>query len=277
MTEQYNRELVAALRALPGIADADVEPDSRPEGAGTLRLRLLPGADEASVAATVNQILRERFGLSVDTNRLRVVEEAAPARSAPSPLQTPQQSRPFRSAPEPEPGLQPPPPMPPMPPPSPAPSATAAAARSTDHVGRLLIHRLQLVSAGLGVTATVTLSRDGETQTGEVEGPATAVGLHRCVSEATLRAAEALVHHRVRFDLQHLEVPALGGDRAVVVQIGAVTARGNESLTGVSAVREDVRQAVIRATLDALNRRLAALLAPAGPSVPTASTRDLNR
>jgi len=275
VTEQYNRELVAALRALPGIADADVEPDSRPEGAGTLRLRLLPGADEASVAATVNQILRERFGLSVDTNRLRVVEEAAPARPAPSPLQTPLQSRPFRSAPEPE--LQPPPPMPPMPPPWPAPVATTSEppmTRSAEQVGRLLIHRLQLVSAGLGVTATVTLSRDGETQTGEVEGPATAVGLHRCVSEATLRAAEALVHHRVRFDLQHLEVPALGGDRAVVVQIGAVTARGSESLTGVSAVREDVRQAVIRATLDALNRRLGALLAPAAPAAPA---RDPNR
>ena len=35
---------------------------------------------------------------------------------------------------------------------------------------------------------------------------------------------------------------------------------GTERLIGTSAVREDVRQAVIRATLDALNRRLEAVL-----------------
>jgi hypothetical protein len=35
-----------------------------------------------------------------------------------------------------------------------------------------------------------------------------------------------------------------------------ITRVGSEKLTGVSAVREDARQAVIRATLDALNRRI---------------------
>jgi hypothetical protein len=35
---------------------------------------------------------------------------------------------------------------------------------------------------------------------------------------------------------------------------------GSERLTGAAAVREDIRQAVIRATLDALNRRLEPLL-----------------
>jgi hypothetical protein len=39
-----------------------------------------------------------------------------------------------------------------------------------------------------------------------------------------------------------------------------VTERANQRLSGASVVREDVRQAVIRATLDALNRRLEVLL-----------------
>ena len=39
------------------------------------------------------------------------------------------------------------------------------------------------------------------------------------------------------------------------------SALGSERLIGASAVREDVRQAVIRATLDSLNRRLEAVLA----------------
>jgi hypothetical protein len=39
-----------------------------------------------------------------------------------------------------------------------------------------------------------------------------------------------------------------------------LTRVGSEKLTGVSVIREDVRQAVIRATLDALNRRIESLL-----------------
>jgi hypothetical protein len=42
-----------------------------------------------------------------------------------------------------------------------------------------------------------------------------------------------------------------------------LTNRGTERLTGAAGVREDVRQAVIRATLDALNRRLEMILSEA--------------
>ena len=42
----------------------------------------------------------------------------------------------------------------------------------------------------------------------------------------------------------------------MVVVVSMLTKVGSERLTGVSVVREDVRQAVIRATLDSLNRRL---------------------
>jgi len=40
-----------------------------------------------------------------------------------------------------------------------------------------------------------------------------------------------------------------------------LSAKGTERLTGAAAVREDVRQSVIRATLDALNRGFETLLA----------------
>ena len=71
--------LLDALRAVPGVAAADLEPDERPEGAGTLRLQLAPGADEIAVATSVNRVLREQFGLAVDAGRVQVVEESTPA------------------------------------------------------------------------------------------------------------------------------------------------------------------------------------------------------
>jgi hypothetical protein len=78
-----------------------------------------------------------------------------------------------------------------------------------------------------------------------------------------LRAVERALDGRVRFELEHLESAALGSDRAVVVEVSMITKVGSERLTGVSAVREDARQAVIRATLDALNRRIDPYLLPA--------------
>ncbi|HVE99240.1 MAG TPA: hypothetical protein VNA12_08680 [Mycobacteriales bacterium] len=72
--------VIAAVRAVPGIADADVDPDGR--GPGRLRISLVPGHDEAEVAEEVGRVLREQFGLGVDDEAV-VVEDAEirPARS----------------------------------------------------------------------------------------------------------------------------------------------------------------------------------------------------
>ena len=87
--------------------------------------------------------------------------------------------------------------------------------------------------------------------------------MHRSVALATLRAVEEAVLGQLRFELEHLETTALGTDRAVVVEVSMITRHGSERLTGVSAVREDARQAVIRATLNALNRRIETYLVSA--------------
>jgi len=319
--------LLSALRAVPGVASADIEPDERPEGAGTLRLQLDPGADEVAVATSVNRVLREQFGLAVDANRVQVVEESAPVRRS-DPLTDPLSAV---LAHEPQPVVQPEPaptrptltavpgylgtvhgdaaagaagtptleqqpaepvatmgfdqglahyarpgtesvPAPTAEPAEPvlvdtvetetrpaddgSPETVTLPARSP----RILIARMQLVSAGLGVTTEVTLSWLGDAFAGQAAAAATPTSVHRSVAQATLRAVETVVGNRARFELEQLEINQLGPDRAVVVVVSMLTKAGSERLTGVSVVREDVRQAVIRATLDALNRRLESLL-----------------
>ncbi len=266
--------LLDALRAVPGVAAADIEPDERPDGAGTLRLQLAPGADEIAVATSVNRVLREQFGLAVDAGRVQVVEESVPMSpdelGAPTP--TPG-AAPLSTAPAPEPtsvGSE-----------SARPTLTAVpdhrASEPPTEVDedftpqliestrppRILIQRMQLVSAGLGVTTSVSLSWLGEAYLGESAAAATPSSVHRSVATATLRALEEVVGSAARFELEQLEINQLGPDRAVVVVVSMLTKLGSERLTGVSVVREDVRQAVIRATLDALNRRLESLLHPA--------------
>lgn len=277
--------LLDALRAVPGVAAADLEPDDRPEGAGTLRLQLAPGADEIAVATSVNRVLREQFGLAVDAGRVQVVEESVPlapepsaaaaqplATSLPSSLPTPLPDLPVRPTLTAVPGYREPE----------SAAVTEMAGAVNDDVvtseadedltpqliestrpPRILIQRMQLVSAGLGVTTSVALSWLGDAFVGESSAAATPTSVHRSVATATLRALEEVVGSAARFELEQLEINQLGPDRAVVVVVAMLTKLGSERLTGVSVVREDVRQAVIRATLDALNRRLESLLEPA--------------
>lgn len=289
--------LLEALRAVPGVASADIEPDDRPEGAGTLRLQLAPGADEVQVATSVNRVLREQFGLAVDANRVQVVEESvtAPPVLAAEPLPeadtgyddaTGMAEEPDDAghAAAPRPTLTA---VPEYHEPAAdealvglvadhaAPGATPLAAQLEEvaertlgepaaaRTQRILIQRMQLVSAGLGVTTEVTLTWSGQPFAGEAAAAATPSSVHRSVAQATLRAVEAVVGGQARFELEQLEINQLGPDRAVVVVVSMLTKVGSERLTGVSVVREDVRQAVIRATLDSLNRRIESMLAPA--------------
>ena len=243
-----NRDLVAALRAIPGITDADVTPDED-GGLGTLRLDLEPGVDEAAVASSVGRLLREQFGLGVDVDRVQVVEDAVldrgivtPDTHVSAPVASDHPDGTHRSAPS---------------------HISASAHLSVPAqraVARPAISRMHLVSSGLDVTATVTLSSGEQTAVGEARGAASQTGVHRAVAAATLRAVERLVGGKMRCELDHLEVTPMGNERTVLVSLTLLTDKGTERLTGAAGVREDVRQAVIRATLDALNRRLEMML-----------------
>lgn len=228
MTATDYRDVVAALRAVPGVSEAAVEPDAE-GGLGVLRLGLDPGVDEVEVATSVGRLLREQFGLGVDAERVQIVEDAdigdAGATGATGDA-------------------------------VPGAPALVPAQRV-----RPAINRMHLVSSGLDVTATVTLSSGDRLLAGEARGTASQSGVQRAVANATLRAVEELLDDAVRFELDHLEVTTVGSDRTVLVSLTMVSARGSERLTGAAHVREDVRQAVIRSTLDALNRRLETLLA----------------
>jgi hypothetical protein len=227
-----DQDLVEALRAVPGVSDAGVTPD--PDGGfGTLKLDLEPGVDEAVVASVVGRLLREQFGLGVDADRVQIVEDAD--LSHPAPVASEDDVE-FADT-------------------VPVPAQRAA---------RPAISRMHLVSSGLDVTASVTLASGDRTAVGEARGAASQTGVHRAVASATLRAVELLVDMQIRFELDHLEITPMGGtERTVLVSLTLLTSRGTERLTGAAGVREDVRQAVIRATLDALNRRLEMLLSEA--------------
>jgi hypothetical protein len=125
---------------------------------------------------------------------------------------------------------------------------------------RPVISRMRLVSSGLEVTAHVSLAYRDASVSGEATGTATQTGVHRAVATATLHAVEQLIGERARFEVDQVDITATGHERTVLVAVTMVTASGTDRLTGSAAVREDVRQATIRAALDAVNRRMEPLL-----------------
>jgi hypothetical protein len=339
VTVTHTGDLVSALLGVPGVAAAAVEPTDA--GPGTLRLQLLPGADEVGVAGAVNRILRSRFGLAVDADRVRVLGEGddvpqegdtATAGSATTgamategaedtedaeallealrrsladldapaidgadldgadldgpdlvgpDVDIPVLDSPVRDSPAPaaagwpapatDPSIAwaaPPAAAAPRPPGAAAPVRATAPRTATPAVGRprLVIERVQLVSAGLTTSVTVVLAHDGRSVQGTAEGTATTGSLHRSVAAATLRAVESVVGEGVRFDVEHVEVARTGPDRTALVVVTMVTERATQRLSGASVVREDVRQAVIRAVLAAVNRRVEPLIPGDAPA-----------
>lgn len=216
--------IAAALRDVPGVSAAAVDPD--PEGGvGALRLVLATGADGLEVADTVSRLLHDHFAADVGADRVHVVDALppdAPGTDAPPPPRAP--------------GLP--------------------AQRS----GRPAIVRTEITTAGFETRATVVLHAGSTVASGDAWAAASGTGVHRAVAQATMRSVERLVGDQVRLDLDHLDVSAPGGHRTVLVGLSLVSSRGAERLAGTSVVREDEARAVVRAVLDALNRRLEPLL-----------------
>lgn len=140
---------------------------------------------------------------------------------------------------------------------TPAPAeANVPAQRAT----RPEIVRTDLVTAGHDFSATVVLSSRSRAATGDAHGTVTPQGMQRAIGQATLRAVERLARDSARIELDTVVITQAGDQRTALVTLTLLSSLGTERLTGSAVVREDESRAVVRATLDALNRRLEALL-----------------
>ncbi|MCX6418206.1 MAG: hypothetical protein NTU50_01945 [Actinobacteria bacterium] len=270
-------DLVEALRQVVGVAAAKIIDD--PQGVGTLQLALTDEADEISVAMEVNKVLRERFGLGVDPDRVEVIDDVAPedlrlddreeiarreaefrnlAFRAETPVDSGYALPRYRDRPE---TL--------LPPVVALPDIAAQAAPRVKILSptvtrnarkRLSIRRLQLVSSLDGVTTTVTLGMGPNVYVGRATAALDSVAVHRAVAESTLAAVRGYLADSGTVELECIEVAPVESEQVALVVVRLREGGTMYRLTGASVVREDARQAVIRATLDAVNRRVEAIM-----------------
>lgn len=105
----------------------------------------------------------------------------------------------------------------------------------------------------------LTLIWDDEQYSGESAGNADPEQRPRLVGEATLRAIEAVAGGSIRLELEAVATAPLGPVRVAMAQVRM--SGSNETLVGNAVVDEDDPSlAAVKAVLDAINRRLGAVL-----------------
>jgi hypothetical protein len=249
--------VLAAVQGVVGVREANLRWNS---GYGhTLRIEFEDGADEGQVTREVARLLRETMGLAaapspatVDGGHAPVPHRGGVVASAAVPVRTarrPADDQDQRGAH-------------PMPPP-----ANGAGAGP-----RIVLDHVQVTTLGVDATVEVRLlvsggAANGPTRAvGRGQGPAVDAYLLRLAAGAAGDALDQLLVDpqtgvpRGRCFVEHVAVvPFAGVDVAVVVLL-LVSGSHTEQHSGSAVVAGDPRQAVARATLSAVNRRLQSLL-----------------
>jgi len=131
----------------------------------------------------------------------------------------------------------------------------------TVHRPRLGLREVVVANTGTTRTISVTVEdHDGLGNTGESTAPAAAAHRRLAGARATAQAVAAWVPPNV--DLQVCEVQRLDtavGGVAVAVLLWTDQAAGATTLSGSASIGDDEVMAVVRATLDALNRMVGRL------------------
>jgi hypothetical protein len=261
-----------ALSDVPGVEHVVLEFDQ--QGNGVLRVQVAGDQDHGAVVGAAVRQMRHRFGLGVDHERLRLTgpagrpvvavvetldaeqcggseqrgddeiaaaladafDEALAADVPPDdvPVDVPADDAPTPEALAPARSPQP----------RPRPGQT-----------RVVVERVVVTTEHQQVHASVQLRSGEYLHEGSATRPATGPGAHRALAADTAGAVEAVVASSARLEVDQVDLLQVGPDHVAVVVLTLLNGSGIDRLTGSALVRSDARDAVVRATLDALNRR----------------------
>lgn len=126
--------------------------------------------------------------------------------------------------------------------------------------------RPRLVSIGFTASnnracARVELEFSRDLYDGEAEGPNTSFNKLRLTAAAALKAIESFTRQRCSFLLEDVVIVPTGRWETALVVVTAIAQGREERLVGAVLVEGDRAEAVVKATLSAVNRRLSFLSA----------------
>jgi hypothetical protein len=119
---------------------------------------------------------------------------------------------------------------------------------------RIRFGSVNLFVSGPRTQAQVELRWKGLARMGSAAGWSTRDGAHRLVAQATLAAVQEYLDGEMAFSVQDVDFIRLGRKRVALVALSLLAHRQERSLIGSCSVEQDAQQAVVLATLAALNR-----------------------
>ncbi len=133
---------------------------------------------------------------------------------------------------------------------------------------RVILDEVQVRTLGIDATVEVRLNAAGRGSViGVSNGPAVDGVVLRLAAEATASAVDQLLAEVPgsggdpgRCYVEHAAVVTLGSCEVAIVVVLFMFGGWVQQLTGSARVSGDPRQAIVRATLDSMNRRIDALL-----------------
>jgi hypothetical protein len=137
--------------------------------------------------------------------------------------------------------------------PDPAPQPPARSESRTSG-GRIRFVSVNVYVSGPRVQAQVELRWKGLSRMGSASGWASRDSAHRLIAAATLAAVQEFLEESWAMSLQTLEFVKSGREEVVVVGLALITHRHEKLLAGCCPVEQDAHQAVVLATLGAVNR-----------------------
>lgn len=119
---------------------------------------------------------------------------------------------------------------------------------------RIQFEGVNLFVSGPRTQAQVELRWQGLPRIGSAAGWSSRDESHRLVAQAAAAAVQEFLADPVALNVQGVEFQEFGRHRVAVVAIAFVAHRQEKLLTGSCRIEQDTPQAVVLATLDALNR-----------------------
>lgn len=125
---------------------------------------------------------------------------------------------------------------------------------------RIAFTNLTFINDGVNLEVTVMLTKGSEIYEGTYKGVNTERNKNRIIVNATLKCVSKILPDDHNLILEDVDIYSFAKKRIAVVAVTHATPQNEELLVGSSIVKKDDGEALVKAALDALNRRVISIL-----------------
>jgi hypothetical protein len=126
----------------------------------------------------------------------------------------------------------------------------------SEAIRRVRYSGIDLKTEGNALECTVRLLHDGEEFGEQISGIKTAANRKKIVADAAVRTIEKILGQAFLFNIEDVIINTIKDITYVVVLVNMVLNENEQTMVGSAIVKHDVNEAIAKATLDAVNRRI---------------------